>query len=131
MSNFKFDFRDAEITIKTANGTQKVRLQWAKSERKFFGLHQRAQEFVDIEALKGCTRRVPFKKGYLRDSGLALSKIGSGLLVYDTPYARIQYYNTSQSRPYDSNRGGYWFERMRASERGRILAGAKRIIGGG
>lgn len=132
MANNNFPFKDMEITVKTPNGTQKVKLQWASgTQRKYDGLFQKAQEFIDIEVLRGCSKRVPFKSGDLRDSGLAHSKIGSGLLVYDIPYARKQYYSTAQSRSYDPNRGAGWFHRTAAVERTRILAGAKRIIGGG
>jgi hypothetical protein len=93
------------------------------------GRFNAAQEFIDSEVLRACSSRVPFQTGFLQKSGILGSEIGSGELSYLAPYAGIQYYRTAPSRSYDANRGGMWFERAKAAEGRRILAGAARIAG--
>ena len=100
--------------IKTANG--KAELTWnqgspAKRQQNF----QKAQIFVDSEVLRLCS---PLE-------------IGSGEVRYIAPYAAAQYYNTAESRPYDSQRGAKWFERMKVGHKKEILIGARKIAGGG
>ena len=91
----------------------------------------RAQVFIDSEVLRFCSPRVPFDRGVLERSGALGTVIGSGTVQYIAPYAAPQYYNTPESRSYDANRGGMWFERGKMVERERILRGAERIAGGG
>lgn len=116
--------------IKTANG--KAELTWNKetlaSRQRHF---ERAQIFVDSEVLRLCSPLVPFQTGMLDKSGKLGTEIGSGEVRYIAPYAAVQYYNTSESRPYDAQRGAKWFERMKAGHKKEILDGAKKIAGGG
>ena len=69
--------------------------------------------------------------GILIGTGKSGTVLGSGLVQYTAIYARWQYYRTSQTRPYDANRGGKWFERMKAAHKEDIMNGAKKILGGG
>lgn len=87
----------------------------------------RMQKFVDSEVLRRCSPRVPFQTGMLDKSGKLGTVIGNGEVNYIAPYAAAQYYGTAESRPYDSNRGGKWFERMKTAEKEDILRGAKNI----
>ena len=64
---------------------------------------------------------VPKRTGALEKSGTLGTVIGSGEVKYIAPYARQQYYNTSQTRSYDPRRGGMWFERMKAANKAAIL----------
>lgn len=50
------------------------------------------QQFVDSEVIRYCDPKVPFRTGVLKDSALTASIIGSGIIVYATPYARYLYY---------------------------------------
>lgn len=79
------------------------------------------QEIVDSEVLRRCAPMVPKRTGALEKSGTLGTVIGSGEVQYIAPYARAQYYNTSQTRSYDSRRGGMWFERMKVANRAAIL----------
>ncbi len=116
--------------IKTANG--KAELTWNKDALAARQQHfQRAQVFVDSEVLRLCSPLVPFQTGMLDKSGKLGTEIGSGEVRYIAPYATVQYYNTSESRPYDAQRGAKWFERMKAGHKKEILDGAKKIAGGG
>ena len=87
------------------------------------------QKFVDSEVLRRCSPRVPLKTGMLEKSGKLGTVIGSGEVEYIAPYARIQYYSISESRPYDPNRGAKWFERMKVAEKKDILKGARKSGG--
>ena len=73
------------------------------------------------EVLRLCAPMVPKRTGALERSGTLGTVIGSGEVQYIAPYARRQYYNTSQTRSYDSRRGGMWFERMKTAHRTQIL----------
>jgi hypothetical protein len=112
--------------VQTGHGS--ARLEWdpsfaARQNEQF----SRKQKFVDSEVLRRCSSRVPFDTGMLEKSGKLGTVIGSGEVDYAAPYAAAQYYNTSESRSYDPNRGSQWFERMKASEKEEILDGAEKV----
>lgn len=50
------------------------------------------QKFIDLEVIRQCEPYVPFDTGVLTASASTATDIGSGLVVYDTPYAHYQYY---------------------------------------
>lgn len=85
------------------------------------------QMFVDSEVLRRCSPRVPFRTGMLEKSGILGTDVGSGEVNYIAPYAARQYYNTSDVRSYDANRGAHWFARMKVAEKDDILRGADKI----
>lgn len=91
----------------------------------------RAQKVVDSEVLRYCDGMVPLQTGMLKKSGTLGTVIGSGNVQYIAPYAASQYYNTATSRPYDSNRGAKWFERMKTAHKDDILKTAQKAITGG
>ena len=108
----------------------KAELTWSPSfatDRN--GSFDRIQKFVDSEVLRRCSPRVPLQTGMLDRSGKLGTVVGSGEVQYIASYARAQYYNTSESRPYDANRGAKWFERMKVAEKNDILEGAKKLGG--
>lgn len=88
------------------------------------------QRFIDSEVLRLCDPYVPRDNGHLIDSGELNTVIGSGEVVYDTPYARRWYYEPAKFQG-EPMRGNYWFERMK-NEGGKekILRGAAAIAGG-
>ena len=89
-----------------------------------------AQQFVDSEVLRYSDPYIPFQTGMLKESGTLGTEIGSGEVNWIAPYAAAQYYDTADSRPYDDQRGGHWFERMKADHGADIIRGAKKIGGG-
>ena len=108
----------------------KARLEWnpsfaAQTNEKF----SRMQKYVDSEVLRRCSPRVPLQTGMLEKSGKLGTTVGSGVVEYIAPYAAFQYYDTAQTRSYNPNRGGKWFERMKVAEKKEILDGAKKIGG--
>ena len=50
------------------------------------------QKVIDAAVIRECTPYVPFAEGILAGSANTATEIGSGEVVYDTPYARYQYY---------------------------------------
>lgn len=82
---------------------------------------QKIQEYVDSEVIRRCAPLVPFKTGALEGSSSSNTKLGSGKVIYNTPYARTQYYMGRAS----NQRGRLWFERMKVSNKKDILKGAK------
>ncbi len=55
------------------------------------GSRGKVQEFIDSEVLRKCAPYVPWDNGDLNESGTLNTSIGSGLVIYDTPYARRWY----------------------------------------
>ena len=71
----------------------------------------RAQQALDDVILKDCDPYVPWLTGVLKDSGPIHTTIGSGIIIYETEYARKQYYTNGGG---EGLRGRYWFERAKA-----------------
>lgn len=116
------------IVIKAGN----ARLVWSSSfQNKWPGQYSRAQQYVDSEVLRLSAPLIPLRTAMLIKSGQLGTLIGSGEVRWIAPYARTQYYDTSTSRPYDPQRGAFWFERMKAIHSTEIINGAKRKAGGG
>lgn len=84
------------------------------------------QRYIDSEVIRYCDPYVPFLTGALKNSARLHTVIGSGLVVYATPYARRQYYTNKGN----GKRGRLWFERMKNDHKGAILRGAMKIAGG-
>lgn len=83
-----------------------------------FGRRNKVQIFVDNEIRKGMDKYVPMDTGRLKNSVNA-SRAGSGSLVYDTSYAKTQYYKGRKVE--GSARGRLWAERYSRLE-GKALA---------
>ena len=84
------------------------------------------QRTIDADILRLTDPYVPFDTGVLKNSSITATDIGSGVIVFDTPYARRQYYTNSGS----GKRGRLWFERMKADHRDEILRHAAEVAGG-
>jgi hypothetical protein len=76
-----------------------------------------------------CQPKVPKRENILIESGNINTKIGSGELVYMTPYARKHYYIPANFHE-APERGNYWFERMKEQYKDQILAGAQKVANG-
>ena len=106
-----------------------ARLEWnAGFGKKYTGVFNRAQAYIDSEVLRYCSPLVPLQTGMLEKSGLLGTDIGSGLVEYIAPYAHHQYYETANTRSYDASRGAHWFERMKAAHKKDILAGLQKMM---
>lgn len=83
------------------------------------------QRYIDSEVLRLTDPYVPMDTGALKRSGTQHTKIGSGKVVYKTPYARRQYFKNKGN----GLRGKQWFHRMKADRKDEILRGAVKIAG--
>lgn len=128
--------------IKTIDGTAK--LEWALDfQPKWDGRYSRAQMFVDSEVLRLSSPYIPHQSGILEKSGILGTKVGSGEVVWNAPYARYLYYgkvmvgrapkkviNKDLQFHGAPMRGAFWFERMKKDKGQSILDGAAKIAGG-
>lgn len=91
-----------------------------------------AQKFVDSEVLRLCEPYTPLLTGTLIKTGILGTDVGSGVVQWIAPYARVRYY-TPRKTPSTTGplRGPYWFERMKEIHGSKIIAGAKRLVGMG
>ena len=122
-------------------------------DRHGLGARGRAQKYVDNEVLRLSDPYLPHQTGMLRDSGLHGTDVGSGKVVWNSPYAKFLYYGkvmlgieshspwaksgekkvkTSRDLTYHGapKRGAFWFERMKADHLQEILKGLARLLGG-
>lgn len=68
-------------------------LVWSRNfGRKNTEYFDRVQAFVDSECQRLMAQYTPLKKGSLRKSLTFGTKVGSGIIRYNSPYARYQYY---------------------------------------
>jgi|AGTN01.3.fsa_nt_gi Minor capsid. len=104
----------------------------AKIKDRLNSANHRAQIWLDNEVLKDTSPYVPRVTGELERSGIAGTRIGSGLLVYNKPYAKPQYYgefkHSKQAHPLATRR---WFHVSKAINRRKWIAGVKKLGGGG
>lgn len=102
---------DGAITfsIKSSFDTSAVRGQLADAIRV-------AQKKLDARILADCNYYVPLKTGTLQKSAIIYTRIGSGRIVWKTPYARAQYYGEhyDHSQQRNPNACPKWFEAAKA-----------------
>ena len=133
---------DQLVKVKIKGGMMQGLLQFRHDfAAKKLLAYQQAQRYVDNEVLRRCDPLTPRLKGELISSGVRATSIGSGIVQYNSPYARYQYYGkvmigrapktvTSIPLTYTDapNRGAKWFERMKTKDKKDILKGAGRIV---
>lgn len=121
-----------------------------------YGLEKggRVQRFIDQKVIDGCTPYVPASPDRtLEFSAQVSTEIGGGLVVWNTPYARYQYYGfvmtdeagrtwvgpgetkpviTDRPLTYDTSQnpmvGPHWFERSKADNLTEWLDEARRVM---
>lgn len=98
---------------------------------------QKAQYALAQEAAKLIDSYVPFDTGTLKNSVNQASDFKEGLLVYNTPYARRQYYLHEQGKGLHGEnglRGSYWGQRAIADHKDELEKfahdAAKQFLGG-
>lgn len=99
---------------------------------------QRAQYVFSQQAAKTVDPYVPFDTGTLKNSVNQASDFKGGKLVYNTPYARKQYYQHAQGSDLRGDtglRGSYWGQRAIAAHKDELIQFArnavKKELGGG
>lgn len=87
----------------------------------------KAQKLLDSEILRMMEPYTPIDTGMMIKSAIQGTVIGSGRIVYDSVYARRQYYENTGRLQLDKRRGRLWFERMKADRKDviqKIIQGA-------
>lgn len=79
---------------------------------------ERGQKILDDKVLKDSNFYIPADTWNARDSGTMHTKIGSGQVVWQTPYIREIYYNPNKnfSKDKNPNAQGLWFEVAKAEK---------------
>lgn len=97
----------------TIVGTVGLTLLSADKTMEQLGLDSggRVQKALDNVILQSCDPYIPFDTGAMRNSGITNTVIGSGRIVWKTPYVRRQYY---ENKGGNGLRGSRWFERAKA-----------------
>lgn len=88
------------------------------------------QTWFDNEFIKHCEPYVPRDAGMLAGSAWLSTNIGSGQIVYNTPYAKKMYTSAELNFRDAPMRGAFWAERMWADRGDEITAGAAKLAGG-
>ena len=88
------------------------------------------QVFIDTEFIKHCEPYVPRDTGMLADSAWLSTDIGSGQIVYNTPYAEKVYRDPDLNFQGAPMRGANWATRMWGDRGEQIMDGAAIIAGG-
>jgi len=75
-----------------------------------------AQRVLDNEVLKDCAEYVPMRNGNLMLSGKRGTNVGSGVICYNTPYARRVYYlpENAVQKVVHPKATPQWFEKAKA-----------------
>lgn len=97
-------------------------------EEQFKRTFKTAQIWLDNEVLKLSEPYTPLLTGALRNSSSLNTRVGSGLIVWRTPYARRRYYDPRIGSPRGAKRGGYWFARMKKDNYRHLKEGVQKIV---
>ena len=91
-----------------------------------------AQKFLDNEVLKDSAPYVPFRTGNLESSGIRGTRIGSGKVIYNAPYAKKNYYGKSLnfSKAHHPQASAFWFEKAKAQKLTSWKNGVDKIVKG-
>ena len=135
-----------------------MEIKWNKTPNQLMadrGINNggRVQKYVDSEVIRRMKPYTPMLSSTLIRSATISTKIGSGEVKQNTPYARYQYYGklmvsrltgsayarqgeskvlTNKNLNYrkiNPNAGAFWFERMKSDHKRAILNGAKKEAG--
>ena len=90
---------------------------------------KKMQLILDTQVIKDSNFYAPQMDGALQNSVLIASQIGSGILMWDMPYARRLYYNPQYNFSTDRNPNaqGLWFEAAKAERISEWVAIMKKV----
>lgn len=90
----------------------------------------KVQIFLDTEIIKHCDPYCPRDTGMLAGSAWLSTDIGSGQIVYNTPYAEKVYTTPELNFQGAPMRGAFWAPRMWADRGKEIMQGTAKLAGG-
>ncbi len=107
----------------------KVEIDTKAVASRFSGKCMSAQKWLDNEVLKDCDEYVPFRTGNLRNSGIRGTKLGSGKVVYNAPYAASCYYGKKKFlKDKHPKACAQWFEKAKKVNKDKWIAGAEKKV---
>lgn len=124
--------------IRVHNGSVNVQIDMSR----FRGQYSRAQKWLDNQVITDSNPHVPFQSGDLRRGAIRGTRAGSGEVVWDSPYARYQYYGKVMVGPppkqvtdiplqyHTPGTGAYWFETAKGTCKKVWINGVRKIAGG-
>ena len=97
----------------------RVNLNTAQLRRRANAALQASQMQLDNDVLKDSNYYIPKDTGNLEQSSIHSSIVGSGVLYWNTPYARKVYYGSTINFSKDRNPNAryLWFEAAKASKK--------------
>ncbi|MDC7224199.1 MAG: minor capsid protein [Spirochaetales bacterium] len=91
------------------------------------GILGKVQFELDSQILKDSNLYCPQAEGFLQDSAINSSDLGSGELVWNAPYAKNQYYNLpNKSKDKNPRASMKWFEVAKSKNRKKWLSLAQK-----
>lgn len=110
----------------------KVKIHKDFCVNRFHPRYHQAQRFLDSEVLRTSAPYVPMRSGELMRSGDKGTKIGSGEVEYNAPYAKRMYYGLSFNFSKDKHPQAcaQWFEKAKVANIDDWKNGVQKIIGG-
>lgn len=119
------------IIIDMKVDTNEIRNKYQKA----FSKGGEIQRYIDTEVLKGIEPYIPYDEGQLTSSAISNTVIGSGLIIWDTPYAKNLFYGKTkngQDMVYQQQihplAGRNWTERYKADQMETLREGVIRRI---
>lgn len=110
----------------------RLELDVAKCVSRFDPKFQLAQKRLDSEVVRCSSPYIPMRSGQLMRSGENGTKLGSGEVVWNTPYARYQYYgmNFHFSTDKHPQACAQWFEKAKAVHKSEWVDAVNKTIKG-
>lgn len=121
------------------------KVEFNLSDKKIKSRYKKAQEYLDLAVLTDTEPFLPFRQGIMSSKSKVDTIIGSGHVVYDTPYARYLYHGKVMvGRPPKTvtNRDlqfgkvphpmaqAFWFEASKSINKEKWVRNVKRILDG-
>lgn len=123
----------------------KLQLDTLKVQNRLNERVHQAQKYLDSEVLRTSAPFVPYRDGNLMRSGDNATQLGSGEVIYNTPYAKAQYYgrtkqgrdskgrftkrtNFNYSTDTHPQASAQWFEKAKAIHKDAWKKGVEQII---
>ena len=111
----------------------KVEFDTVKLIKKYQNRAKVAQKILDESVLKDTDKYVRYRTGILARSAQTASRIGSGAIIYDTPYAKRVYYDESTFVTKDVHplATPKWFEESKRKNEKKWMDAVEKILKGG
>lgn len=100
----------------TITFTVNANFNTAAIQKKLDAAMHKAQIKLDAQIIADSNFYCPLKTGALQKSAITNTVLGSGKIIWRTPYARVQYYGVNFDRSKDPNPNACakWFEAAKA-----------------